>query len=246
MQKKIQSAPTIVYPESDGKPMAETDVHRKLMMNFIFMLEDHFKSDNDVYVSGNLLMYYEEGNPRKSISPDVFVVFGVEKKLRNTYLTWAEANTPDFVLEVASPGTFSNDMGKKKELYASVLEVKEYYIYDPLGQIVPSFIGYRITDAGYQEIDFVNERLSSDVLGLELGEHDGVLRLYNPNTGNWLQTPPERAENAEALARQEADARQNAEALAQQEANARQNAEAELEKALAEIERLRSMKNGSI
>ena len=246
MQKKIQSAPTIVYPESDGKPMAETDVHRKLMMNFILMLEDHFKSDNDVYVSGNLLMYYEEGNPRKSISPDVFVVFGVEKKLRNTYLTWAEANTPDFVLEVASPGTFSNDMGKKKELYASVLEVKEYYIYDPLGQIVPSFIGYRLTDAGYQEIDFVNERLPSDVLGLELGEQDGILRLYNPNTGNWLQTPPERAEKAEALAQQEVNARQNAEALAQQEANARQNVEAELEKALAEIERLQSMKNDSI
>ncbi|MDE0084077.1 MAG: Uma2 family endonuclease [Candidatus Poribacteria bacterium] len=239
MQKKIQSAPTIVYPESDGKPMAETDVHRKLMMNFILMLEDHFKSDNDVYVSGNLLMYYEEGNPRKSISPDVFVVFGVEKKLRNTYLTWAEANTPDFVLEVASPGTFSNDMGKKKELYASVLEVKEYYIYDPLGQIVPSFIGFRLTGAAYQEIDFVNERLSSDVLGLELGEHDGILRLYNPNTGNWLQTPPERAEKAEALAQQEVTARQNAEIRAE-------NAEAELEKALAEIERLRSMKNDSI
>ena len=87
MRKKIQSAPTIFYPESDGKPMAETDTHRKLMMDFILMLEDYFENNDDVYVSGNLLMYYEEGNRRKSISPDVFVVFGVEKKLRNTYLT---------------------------------------------------------------------------------------------------------------------------------------------------------------
>ena len=46
------------------------------------MLEDYFENNDDVYVSGNLLMYYEEGNTRKSISPDVFVVFGVEKKLR--------------------------------------------------------------------------------------------------------------------------------------------------------------------
>ena len=229
MQKKIQAAPTIVYPESDGKPMAETDVHRKLMMNFILMLENHFQNDDEVYVSGNLLMYYEEGNPRKSISPDVFVVFGVEKKLRRTYLTWAEANTPDFVLEIASPSTFTEDMGPKKDIYASALAVKEYYIYDPLGQIVPSFIGYRLIDGVYQEIDFVNERLSSTALDLELGEYEGMLGLYDPNTLQWLQTPSKRAETAEARA--------------QQEANARQIAEAELAKALAEIERLRAERN---
>ena len=243
MQKKIQAAPTIVYPESDGKPMAETDVHRKLMMNFIQMLENHFQNDDEVYVSGNLLMYYEEGNPRKSISPDVFVVFGVEKKLRRTYLTWAEANTPDFVLEIASPSTFTEDMGPKKDIYASVLAVKEYYIYDPLGQIVPSFIGYRLIDGVYQEIDFVNERLPSTVLGLELGEHEGMLGLYNPNILQWLQTPSKRAETAEARALQEANARQTAEARALQEADARQTAEAELARALAEIERLRAERN---
>ena len=215
MQRKIQAAPTIFYPESDGKPMAETDVHRKLMMDFILILEDYFENNDDVYVSGNLLIYYERGNPRKSISPDVFVAFGVEKKQRNTYLTWAEAQTPDFVLEVASPSTFSKDMGEKKELYASVLAVKEYYIYDPMGQIVPSFVGYRLIDGEYQEIDFVNDRLLSETLGLALGEHDGNLRLYNPTTSQWLQTPQERAKNAEA----------------------------ELAKALAEIERLRVIHN---
>ena len=222
MQKRIQSAPTIVYPESDGKPMAETDTHRDLMIDFIQMLKHHYRDDADVYVSGNLLIYYEEGNPRKSISPDVFVVFGVAKKRRNTYLTWEEGRTPDFVLEVASPNTFRNDMGRKKDLYASVLGVKEYYIYDPLAEIVPSFIGFRLIDGKYQVIDFVNERLTSETLGLELGEHDGELRLYNPNTSQWLQTPPERAENAETRA---------------------ENAEAELAKALAEIERLRAERN---
>lgn len=80
MQEKIQSAPTIVYPTSDGKPMAETDIHRDLMTDFIWMLKQHFKDKSNVYVSGNLLIYYEKGEPRKSISPDVFVVFGVEKR----------------------------------------------------------------------------------------------------------------------------------------------------------------------
>ncbi len=243
MQKKIQSAPAIVYPESDGMPMAETDRHRDLMIDLIQTLKHHFWQANDVYVSGNLFIYYEEGNPRKSISPDVFVVFGVEKKLRNTYLTWNEANTPDFVLEVASPNTFREDMGKKKDLYASLLAVKEYYIYDPLGQIVPSFIGYRLIDGEYQEIEFVNDRLPSAVLGLELGEHEGVLRLYDPNNSQWLQTPPERAETAEARA-ETAEARAQQEAFARQTAEARaENAEVALARALAELERLQAERN---
>ena len=222
MQKKIQAAPTIIYPESDGEPMAETDAHRDLMTDSIETLKHYYRNENDVYVSGNLFMYYVEGDPRKCVSPDVFVVFGVEKKRRRTYLTWEEGRTPDFVLEVASPKTFSNDMKEKKELYASVLAVQEYYIYDPLGQIVPSFIGFRLIDGAYQEIDFVHNRLPSVVLGLELGERDGGLRLYNPDTLQWLQTPSERAEDAEARV---------------------ENAAAELAKALAEIERLRAEKN---
>ncbi len=229
MQEQIHAAPTIIYPESDGQPMAETDTHRDLMMDFILMLKHHYRNRQDVYISGNLLLYYEEGNPRKCISPDVFVVFGVEKKRRRTYLTWEERHTPDFVLEVASPSTFRKDIGEKKELYASVLGVKEYYIYDPLGQVVPSFTGFRLVDGVYQAIDFVNDRLPSDALGLELGERDGDLCLYNPDTLQWLQTPQDRADAAEALVAQQA--------------NARQRAEDALAEALAEIERLRAERN---
>lgn len=199
MQREIHSAPTLVYPSSDGKPMAETDKHRKLMVDFIQMLEYHFRETNDVYISGNLLIYYEEGNPRKSVAPDVFVVFGVGKKPRRTYLTWEEGNTPDFVLEVASPSTHQQDFGRKKALYASVLGVKEYYIYDPYGDITPSFIGYRLTDEEYEAIAFVEGRLPSTVLGgLELGEHEGDLRLYDPATRQWLQPLEERVAHAEA------------------------------------------------
>ena len=212
MQQKVHSAPTLVYPSSDGKPIAETDKHRKLIVDFIQMLEHHFREVNNVYVSGNLLIYYEEGNPRRSVAPGVFVVFGVGKKPRRTYLTWEEGNTPNFVLEVASPSTYQHDFGSKKQLYASVLAVKEYYIYDPYGDITPSFIGYRLTDGEYQEIAFVNGRLPSTVLDLELAEHAGDLRLYNPATQQWLQPPEERAEQAEA----------------------------ELVEALAELERLRA------
>ena len=72
--------------------------------------------------------------------------------------------------------------------------MKEYYIYDPEGELVPHFIGYRLVDGVYEEIEFVDSRLPSSVLGLELGERGGVLRLYNPRTREWLQPAMERAD----------------------------------------------------
>ncbi|MCG9129255.1 Uma2 family endonuclease [Candidatus Poribacteria bacterium] len=230
MQNKIQSAPTIFYPESDGKPMAETEIHRDLMIDFIQTLQDYYINE-DVCVSGNMFMYYEEGNPRKSVAPDVFVVCGIEKKQRRIYRIWEEGQPPDFILEVASPSTFNDDIGPKKDLYESVLKVKEYFIYDPLGQVVPSFIGYRLIDGVYQEIDFVEERLRSNVLGLELGEYMGELRLYEPTLSYWLKSRIERIEDAETRVQIETTARQVAEKRLD-------NAEQALAEALAEIERL--------
>ena len=75
--------------------------------------------------------------------------------------------------------------------------MKEYYIYDPLHQIQPHFIGFRLVDGVYQEIAFVNERLPSEVLNLELGERDGTLRMYDPVIERWLVPSQERAEQAE-------------------------------------------------
>lgn len=236
MQKQIHAAPTIVYPESDGEPMAETDRHRKLMMDFIFMLEDYFRNINDVYVSGNLLMYYEEGNIHKSVAPDVFVVFGVSKKERRTYRTWEEGHTPNFVLEVASPSTYNKDITDKKTLYGSILGVQEYYIYDPYGEVYPQFQGYRLIDGTYQAIEFVDRRLPSVVLGLELGEHDGVLSLYDATRSTWISPP-------QARVLEEVQARQEAEARVSEEAEARQHAETELAKALAIIEQLQEKTN---
>ena len=222
MEKKIKAAPTVVYPESDGKPMAETEYHRDIMIDFIQMLKHHFRDVSDAYVSGNLLMYYEEGNIRKSVSPDVFVAFGVSKKRRRTYKIWEEGHAPDFVLEVGSKSTYRQDLTHKKELYASVLGVREYYIYDPYHEVDPYFLGYRLMDGVYKEIALVDERLPSLVLGLELGERDGVFGLYDPKRSVWLQPLEEQVK---------------------QEVQARQRAEAELAETLAVLERLQGKTN---
>lgn len=231
MSKKIKAAPTVVYPESDGKPMAETDRHRRLIVDFLLMLEDHFKEVNDVYVSGDLLIYYEEGNIYKSVAPDVFVVFGVSKKDRRTYRTWEEGHTPDFVLEATSPSTYRKDITEKKTLYASILGVREYYIYDPYQEVSPHFQGYRLIDGTYEPMEFVNGRLPSAVLGLELGERDGNLGLYDASRSTWVSPPKARVVAAETRA-------ENAETRASEEARARQHAETQLAKTVALLEEL--------
>ena len=64
----------IYYPESDGQPMAESDLHRKEMIYLLDALEVHFRAVPDIYIAGNLLLYYAEGFPKKCVAPDVFVV----------------------------------------------------------------------------------------------------------------------------------------------------------------------------
>ena len=254
MEEKIGFAPTLVYPESDGEPMAETEKHRKVMIDVIDILDQHFQHVPDVHVSGNLLLYYEEGNPRKSVSPDVFMVRGLSKKELRVYKTWEQPPTLDFVLELASPSTFRRDFNEKKELYQNILRVKEYFIYDPYGEIEPDFIGFRLVGEVYEEMEFVNGRLLSETLGLALEARDGVLRLYNPVLETLLEPSWDRVDKAEARAasevqaRQEAEtratseaqARQEAETRAAAEAQARQEAEAELAKALAALKSLQT------
>ena len=92
-------------------------------------IETHLAHIPDVYVLGDMMMYYEEGNPRKSISPDIFVAFGIGRKERRIYKIWEEGKPPDFVLEFASKGTYRNDMRRKVELYAAI-GISEYFVYD--------------------------------------------------------------------------------------------------------------------
>ena len=212
MQPKIGAAPTLVYPESDGEPMAETPKHQQVMIDCMDTIRRHLREVPDVFIGGNMFLYYEEGNPRKNISPDVFMVHGVSQKDIRTYKTWEQPPTLDFVLEVASPSTVENDLTVKKEIYATILRVKEYYIYDPYHESDPSFIGFRLVGDTYQEIPFVAERLASEVLGLELGEYEGLLRLYNPVTSVWLLPSQERVDAAEARAAHESRMRQALEA----------------------------------
>lgn len=199
----------IHYPETDGKPMAETDIHRDQMVDLIHCLREWFQDDPQVYVAGNLLLYYEEGDPQASVAPDVLVARGVEDHPRRTYRLWEEGKGPDLVIEITSRGTKIEDLGNKKALYAD-MGVGEYFIYDPLSEwLTPSLALYRLDGGEYVRVEAGTDRLTSRVTGLEFGLAEGRLRVFDPATGTMLPTPHE-----EAKARREAEAR--AEHLAQE------------------------------
>ncbi len=173
--------------------MAETDLHRQDMVDLIETLQDHFAGDPQVYVTGNLLLYYEEGNPRKHVSPDVFVVHGVPKlPPRDYYLLWKERKAPEVVIEITSKTTRREDQNKKLALYRDVLQVPEYFQFDPTEDYLkPSLQGHRLVDGDYQPIPLVHGRIPSKILGLHLERDGRALRLYNPATAVRLPTREE-------------------------------------------------------
>lgn len=112
--------------------MAETDVHLNLLIALRYALKQYFRERKDVYVSGNIFLYYrDEQGHRKNVSPDILVVFGIEKKERRIYKLEDEGKAPDVVIELISAETKAKDLGEKRYIYAT-LGVKEYYLFDPL------------------------------------------------------------------------------------------------------------------
>ena len=219
----------IEYPESDGKPLGETDAHRREILAIIAMLEQYFAANSDVYVSGNLMLYYEEGEPSSVVSPDVFVVKGVPKGLRRTYKLWEEKRPPAIVFEITSRSTRLEDKGNKRALYA-MLGVHEYFLFDPLSEYLkPPLQGFRLIGDEYIAIDQAEDgSLISQELGLRMFQEDTFLRLVEIATAQ----PLLRVAELDA-------ARRAAEQQARAEAEARRAAEEEVERLRAELARLR-------
>ena len=236
------------YPETDGKPMAASDYHRRLLIWTLQALEAHFAQNPEVYISGDIMMYYREGDPRKAISPDVLVCFGINPKLRRTYRIWEEGKAPDFVMEFSSKSTYDKDLGEKMDVYAS-LGIQDYFLYDAEGLYLPSpLMGFTLVDGVYVAIP-PGERggFRASVLDLDFHLRDGEIAIYDPVAGKWVQTRAERTETAEARAAQEVTRAENAEtraetaeARAEQETTRAKNAEAEAAQLREELARLKA------
>jgi len=180
----------VEYPSGDGKPMAETELHLKDMIDTIQVLDDYFADQPNVYVCGNLLLYYEEGNPRKHVAPDVLVARNVPKQPnRDYYLVWKEKKAPDFIVEITSKSTKKEDLKTKFGIYRDILKVSEYFLFDPRSEYLePPLQGFRLVGGDYVPIGPIAGRLPSGVLGLHLERDGEQLRLFDPASGQRLLT----------------------------------------------------------
>jgi len=215
----------IEYPSGDGKPMAETELHLLDMIDTILLLRDYFSAQPKVYVCGNILLYYEEGNRRKHVAPDVLVALGVPKEPpRQSYLVWEEGKAPDLVIEITSKSTKHEDKKKKFGIYRDILRVSEYFLFDPTEDYLdPPLQGFRLAAGKYVPIERIAGRLPSQVLGLHLERDGEKLRLFDPATGQRLLT---RLEGREAAERRAAAAEAAAQRLADENERLRQEIEA--------------------
>ena len=200
----------VEFPTSDGRPVAETPLHYKRLSDLAYALTTFFKRRADAYVGVNMLAYDDPKEPRRHLSPDIFVAFGgvsEEEREREIYKLWEEPS-PAFVLEVTSKTTRREDE-RKKARYAK-WGVAEYFMYDPRGEyLAPALQGFELSRGGYRSM---RERtlsngergFASGGLGLELWLDGSALRLHDPARGRSLLTPEETEQRravAEARAR---------------------------------------------
>lgn len=183
------------YPTRDGRPMGETDLHRRIMFDLINRLERHY-AGQQVYVSGNLLLFYEPGNKRKHLSPDVLVTTGLRPGLRLNYILWQEGLPPNIVIEVTSKTTRKEDLEKKFAISQNIIRVPEYFLFDPYGEYLdPPLQGHRLKRGRYVPIARLRDgRLHCEQLGLDLVPEYRSLALVDRKTGERLKSADELAD----------------------------------------------------
>ena len=217
------------YPDSDGKPMAESDRHRDEMNALIDMLRRRYRDDPKVYVSGNLFIYYEQGVRASVFAPDAFVVFGVPNKQRKTYKLWEERKVPAIVLEVSSKTTWREDLGDKKAV-AERLGIIEYFVIDLEGDYLdPPLRGWRLGPEGYVPVETPSDgSLRAETLGLDIALDGMRIVLRDARTGEAILRP-ENLESESRAAREGAErAREDAERAREDAERAREDARAAL------------------
>ena len=238
--------PSIYYPDSDGEPVAESDYQFYPLTDTVRALRQHLADRPDVYVAGNMLVYYRMNDVAARLAPDVFVVFGVPDHPRRSYFVWREGKAPDFVLEIASESTVNHDLGDKRDRYAA-MGVQEYWRFDPTGEALDAPLECDVLEDGeYRAVELIRDDDGtvwghSPLLGLDIyaPAGEGRLRLYDPVKGEWLRNLPESeaalAESEAALAATEVErdlerqARLAAEAERESESAARAASEARRE-----------------
>lgn len=231
------------YPCSDGHFEMEGDFHSGPLRAVLDALRAIFDGRDDIYFASDMGLFFEKGNRRAVVVPDLVVVFGAARRSRNSLKLWEEPKAPDFVMEVISEDSLRNDMEYKPPLCAA-LGVTEYWTFDSLGRIPTPIIARRLNDAGtYEAIpQGADGSYHSDVLGFDLRAEPTGLEVRDTATGENVFDPgtlarlrraaETRAERADARA-DDAGARAD---TAEQRANAAEARAKTADARIAELE----------
>lgn len=219
----IETIDEVEYPETDGQPMAETELHLDWMVRIREILRWRYRGQR-AYVGCDMFVYYVKDRPDKNLAPDVFVVLDCDPGRRRVFKTWEEKRSPDVVFEVTSRGTKQEDEVYKPQIFSQI-GVEEYFLFDPEAEyLAPPLQGFRLANGDYTRIEADSSgALQSGSLGINLQLVDGELVMRDSETGKVLFT--------EAEANEEARQTQQARAEA---------AEEQLQQLRAEIEVLRN------
>ena len=173
---------TIVYPDSDGKPMSDNTLQFRWIVTIKEGVDALFSHDPDVFVAGDLLWYPVEGEPKIRIGPDVLVVFGRPKGDRGSYKQWEEGGiAPQVVFEIVSPGNRLTELVRKLRFYQRY-GVEEYYVYDPDDNSLFAYVRRGETLVRVRQLsDYVSRRLG---IRFELSGPEMV--VYRPDGQRFL------------------------------------------------------------
>ena len=230
----------VEYP--DRLWVAQSTWHGEAVRLAATALDQHFQARADVLVAMELAVYYERGNNRAWLRPDVQVVFGVKRNVkRSTFKVWQEGKAPDFVLEVTSPSTAQHDARHKARQYLRI-GVREYWRLDPEGSmLVAPLEGYRAQAGRYRRVESVAgpggvEYLCSGVLGLDLRTarlHGAtVLVMRDQQTGEEFADAVQEFDRRRRMAEDRASAAVNEMTAVRDELSATQERVRELEQQL--------------
>jgi Uma2 family endonuclease len=193
----------IIYPDSDGQPMADNTKQFRLIVTIKENLELLFADEPDVFIAGDLLWYPMEGNNKIRRAPDVMVVFGRPKGDRGPYKQWQENQiSPQVVFEILSPGNTLTEMDEKFQFYDRY-GVEEYYLYNPDTNNLKGWLreenSLRIIKNGQGWISpRLNVRFEINSHDLEIFTSTGQKFLTYIELGQLKQAAEQRAEEAEA------------------------------------------------
>ena len=205
------SEPDIVYPDSDGKPMADNTLQFRWIVTIQGNLDLLFRDRADVFVAGDNLIYPRRGDPSVCAAPDVYVAFGRPKGYRGSYKVWEEGGIfPQVVFEVWSPNNSRREMKDKRAFYRRY-GAEEYYVVNPDESTVE---GWRREDGRFVEVDDFGAHVSPR-LGIRFDLTGPELVIVGP-TGERFLTFVELGEAAETAAREAEQARQQAEQARQE------------------------------